>query len=88
MSRPRRLRARGSWQDELPDHRLPPSEPVPRWCKHLALLGVALFWAHYLGWLGEGGDRGLETGFTLFLIAQLPLLWRWLRGQIGRWRGR
>ncbi|GAB3243247.1 hypothetical protein [Chitinimonas naiadis] len=86
MSDKRRIRARGDWQDELPVRHASPPEPVPRWCKHVAIMGILLFWGYYLGWLGDGGTNGLETGFTLFLSAQVPLLWRWLRGQMGRWR--
>ncbi|WP_269532782.1 hypothetical protein [Chitinimonas sp. BJYL2] len=81
-----RLRARADWQDALPVRTVRPAEPVPGWCKPLALLGIGSFWVYFFGWAGEGGREGMETGFALFLLANLPLFWFSLRAQMRRWR--
>ncbi|WP_158229001.1 hypothetical protein [Chitinimonas sp. BJB300] len=77
------------WADEGDDEEyriLLPAEPVPLWAKQLALCGIVLFWVYFLGWLGEGGQAGMESGFMVFVVCQFPLVWRWTRGQMGRWR--
>lgn len=79
------MKPRWSEQDtELRSSR--PPEPVSRGFKQLALLGIVLFWLFFLGWLGEGGQAGMEMGFMLFGLCQLPMLWRWMRNQLNRWR--
>ncbi|WP_374356465.1 hypothetical protein [Chitinimonas sp.] len=81
--RPFRIRVQPRWVDESePPRYRPPRPGMPQ--KALAVFGMVLFWMHYLGWMGEGGEEGLEAGFWLFAVLQLPLLWSWLRYQRGR----
>ncbi len=83
-----RIQLKSRWADEEEDEYriLPSAEPVPPWCKQLALCGIVLFWLYFWGWIGEGGKPGMETGFLIFVVCQFPLGWRWTRGQMGRWR--
>lgn len=86
MRRPLRLQLKSRWADEEREPPPPPLGPPPRAFKLLALLGIVLFWLYYLGWLGEGGQAGLETGFMLFALGQLPLMWHWMRANMRRRR--
>ncbi|MEH6458913.1 hypothetical protein [Chitinimonas sp. JJ19] len=85
MKRRMRIQVKARWAEEEVRVRIHPPTPVPQAFKMLAVLGILLFWCYYLGWFGRGGQDGLETGFLLFGICQMPMLWWWVRGQMRRW---
>ncbi|MBV8656319.1 MAG: hypothetical protein JO142_00695 [Burkholderiales bacterium] len=86
MQTPRKLRIQAAprrVEDDEPSRAFAPI-PVPPFTRALAVAGIAAFWLYYFGWVGPGGNAGLETGFLLFIGGQLPMWLTWLRGQIGR----
>ncbi|QDQ27624.1 hypothetical protein FNU76_15400 [Chitinimonas arctica] len=86
MRRKLRIQAASRLREDDEERRiLAPAEPLPLGYKYCAVVGILLFWGFFAGWMGPGGRDGMETGFTLFGLCQLPLLWRWLRGQMRRW---
>lgn len=85
----RKLRIQAKWREYDDASAAPsfvPAAPVPAGYKYLAVMGMVLFWLYLPGWLGKGGRDSIETGFGLFALCQIPLLWRWLRSQMARWR--
>lgn len=85
--RRRRIQVRASWADDEEARRPSiPAVPVGQPLKWLASAGIVGFWLYFFGWIGPGGPEGLETGFLLFVACQVPLIWRWMRGGMGRRR--
>ncbi len=74
-----RIQLRPRWEDEPPRKRYVAMRPVPRIFKLCACLGIVMFWVYFFGWLGDGGAGGMEIGFLLFALGQLPLIWHWMR---------
>jgi hypothetical protein len=83
MRRPIRIQAKSRWADDDSEVVYDRPPPPSRQIKFLSVLGMLTFWLYYLGVLGKGDHDGVETGFLLFVIMQLPLLWAWLRHQSG-----
>jgi hypothetical protein len=82
MRRPIRIQVKPRWEDDEPvASPVRVGRPGPA-SKVAAALGMMLFWLYFFGWLGNGGADGLEMGFILFAVLQLPLLWTWLRQHV------